>query len=92
MGVENALYAMIDKPDYMHSLVKRLTDGYLVMLDQLEEQGLLCRPQSVIHCTGAYTDELPAPGNNQEKPRTKDIWMFGLAQMFSSFARDVQGV
>ncbi len=84
MGVENALFALIEKPDYMHRLVGRMTDGYLKMLEQLEEQGLLCQPQSLIHCTGAYTDELPAPGYNPEHPRTKDLWMFGLAQMFST--------
>jgi len=84
MGVQNALYAIIDKPDYVHRLVNRVTEGYLGMLDQLEEQGLLCQPQSLIHCTGAFTDELPAPGYDPERPRTKDIWMFGLAQMFST--------
>lgn len=84
MGVEEALYALIDKPDFMHRLVGRMTDGYLAMLDQLEEQGMLCQPQSIIHCTGAYTDELPAPEYNPKRPRTKDIWMFGLAQMFAT--------
>ncbi len=84
MGVQNALYTLIDRPDYMHRLVGRVTDGYMVMLDQLEEQGLLCSQQSLIHCTGAYTDELPAPGFDPRKPRTKDLWMFGLAQMFST--------
>jgi hypothetical protein len=84
MGVEGALYALMDRPEFMHRLVGRLTDAYLVMLDQLEEQGLLCQPQSLIHCTGAYTDELPAPGYDPAKPRTKDIWMFGLAQMFAT--------
>ena len=84
MGVENALYALVDRPEFMHRLVGRMTDGYLSMLDQLEEQGLLCGPQSLIHCTGAYTDELPAPGYDPAKPRTKDLWMFGLAQMFST--------
>ena len=84
MGVEKALYALVDKPDFMHRLVARLTDAYLCMLDQLEEQGLLCEPQSLIHCTGAYTDDLPAPGYDPQKPRTKDLWMFGLAQMFST--------
>ncbi len=84
MGVENALYALVDKPEFMHCLVARLTDGYLCMLDQLEDQGLLCEPQSLIHCTGAYTDELPAPGYDPRKPRTKDLWMFGLAQMFAT--------
>ena len=84
MGVENALYALMDKPEFMHTLVNRLTEGYLSMLDQLEQQGLLCGPQSLIHCTGAYTAELPAPGYDPQKPRTKDMWMFGLAQMFAT--------
>lgn len=89
MGVENALYALADKPDFIHRLLTRLTNGYLSMLDQLEKQGLLCEPQSLIHCTGAYTDDLPAPGYDPERPRTKDIWMFGLAQMFSTVSPDM---
>jgi hypothetical protein len=84
MSVEDALYALIDRPSYMHALVGRMTGGYMSMLDQLEQQGLLCQSQSLIHCTGAWTDELPAPGYNPAKPRTKDLWTFGLAQMFST--------
>ncbi|MFO7900939.1 MAG: hypothetical protein R6V58_18010 [Planctomycetota bacterium] len=84
MGVEGALYALIDKPDYVHRLLGRMTDGYLGLLDQLEEQGLLSGPQSLIHCTGAWTDELPAPGYDPDRPRTKDQWMFGLAQMLAT--------
>lgn len=84
MGVENALYALVDQPELMHGVAGRMTDGYLAMLDQLEEQGLLCGPQSLIHCTGAYTDELPAAGYDPATPRTRDLWTFGLAQMFST--------
>jgi hypothetical protein len=84
MGVEGLLYGLIDRPEFMHRLVGRMTDGYLGMLDQLEAQGLLCGPQSLIHCTGAYTDDLPAPDYDPSRPRTKDLWMFGLAQMFST--------
>jgi len=61
-----------------------LTDCYLSLLDQLEEKGLLCGPQYLIHCTGAWTTELPAEGFNPARPRTRDIWMFGLAQMFAT--------
>jgi hypothetical protein len=89
MGVENALYAIVDRPDFMHKLVGRLTDGYLSMLDQLEQQGLLCQPQSLIHCTGAFTDDLPASGFNPDAPRTKDIWMFGLAQMLATVSPEM---
>jgi len=84
MGVQNALYALIERPEFMHRMAGRMADGYLSMLDQLEQQGLLCGSQSLIHCTGAYTDDLPAPGYDPKKPRTKDLWMFGLAQMFST--------
>jgi hypothetical protein len=84
MSVEDAIMALVDTPEYMHQLLGRMTDGYLSMLDQLETQGLLCGQQSLIHCTGAWTDELPAPGYDPAKPRTKDLWMFGLAQMLST--------
>jgi len=84
MSVQDVVYALADKPDYMHRLVGRLTDAYVSMLDQLEEQGLLCGVQSLIHCTGAWTDELPAPGFDPARPRLKDLWGMGLAQMFST--------
>jgi hypothetical protein len=84
MSVEDALFAMVDRPGFMHALVGRMTDGYLSMLDQLEEQGLLCGPQSLIHCTGAWSDELPAQGYDPDRPRTKDLWVAGLAQMLDT--------
>ena len=84
MGVEGALYGLVDNPEMMHSMAERIASGYMSMLDQLEAEGLLCHSQSLIHCTGAFTDELPAPFFDSAKPRTQDIWMFGLAQMFST--------
>jgi hypothetical protein len=84
MGVEAALYAVIDQPEMMHAVVKRMVDGYLTLIDQAEAEGLLAGPQSLIHCTGAWTDDLPAPGYDPQKPRAKDMWTFGMAQMFST--------
>jgi len=89
MGVENALFALVDRPEFMHALLGRMTDGYLSMLDQLERKGLLCGPQSLIHCTGAFVRELPAPGYDAARPRTKDLWMYGLAQMLSTVSPDM---
>jgi len=84
MGVEGALYAMIDRPDFMAELVRRVVNGHLCMLDQMEALGVLCGPQPTVHCTGAYTDDLPAPGYDPARPRTRDLWMFSMAQMFST--------
>jgi len=89
MSVEGALYALIDQPEMMRALVDRVVAAYATMLDQLEAQGLLCHSQTMIHCTGAQSDELPAPGFDPAKPRAKDIWAFGLAQMFSTVSPEM---
>jgi hypothetical protein len=81
-GVENTLLDVAVRPEFMHAIMARVTDASLAMLDQLEEQGLLGWGQSRIHCTGAYTDELPAPGFDPQRPRAKDLWTFAMAQIF----------
>jgi len=86
MGVENVMYALIEQPEMLHTMVKRMVDGYISMLDQLEEQNLLTIPQATIHCTGAWTDELPQKNHDPARIVTKDLWMFGLAQVFGSIS------
>ena len=88
-GVENALYALVDEPEFVHRLVARMVWSYTGMLDQLEAQGLLPAHQTLVHCTGAYADELPKLGFDPAKPRTRDIWTFGLAQMFSTVSAEM---
>lgn len=83
-GAENILIDMADRPDFMHRTISRVTDVALELVNLAEARGLLVQRLSRIHCTGAYTDELPAPGFNPLKPRAKDLWTFGMAQIFSS--------
>jgi len=83
-GAENILWDLADRPEFLHRIMSRLTDAHLSMLDQLEEQGLLGYGQATIHCSGAYTDELPAPGFDPGHPRAKDLWTAGMAQIFST--------
>ena len=86
-GVENVLRDLIERPKFLHGIISRLTDAQLSMLDQLEEKGLLGREQGTIHCTGAYTDELPAAGYDPERVRAKDLWTCGMAQIFSAVSK-----
>ncbi len=81
---EHAVLDLIDRPEFTHALMARLTEAHLSMLDQLEEQGLLPSHQQTVHCTGAWTDELPAPGFDPKRPRAKDLWTNGQAQIFST--------
>ncbi|MCX6030505.1 MAG: hypothetical protein NT169_14560 [Chloroflexi bacterium] len=83
-GAENVLYDLADRPEFMHRIISRLTDAYLARLDDLEEKRLLAYGQGRVHCTGAYTDELPAAGFDPRRPRAKDTWTYGMAQIFSS--------
>ena len=83
-GVEESLFDLLDRPEFIHSIMSRLTDAQLSMLDQLEEQGLLGFGQGTIHCSGAHTDELPASGFDPRHPRAKDLWTCGMAQIFST--------
>ena len=83
-GVQSIILELVDRPEFVHRLVARFTEAQLTMLDQLEEQGLLGFGQERIHCTGAYTDELPAAGFDPQRPRAQDIWTCGQAQIFST--------
>ena len=83
-GVEASLYDLVDRPDFVHSMVGRLTVCYHALLDQLETKGLLGHPMSTVHCTGAFADELPAEGYDPNHVRAKDLWTFGMAQIFVS--------
>jgi len=84
MSVEGALYAMIDTPELVHKVLAKMVAFYRSSLEQCEALGVLPRAQHTIHCTGAYTDELPADGYDPDRPRVKDLWCFTMAQMFSS--------
>jgi hypothetical protein len=81
---EHAILDLVDRPEFVHRMMSRLTEVHLSLLDQLEAQGLLGVGQRLIHCTGAYADELPAPGYDPAHVRPQDLWTYGMAQMFST--------
>ena len=83
-GVDAILYDLVDRPDHLHRIMSRLTDAYLGMLDDMEANGLLGSGQATIHCTPAYTEELPHPGFDPAKPRAEDLWTMGMAQILTS--------
>jgi len=83
-GAQNVLFDLVDRPEHMHRIASRYVGAKLAMLDQLETKGLLGHGQPRIHCTGAHTDELPAPGFESARPRAKDNWTYGMAQILGS--------
>lgn len=88
-GVTELFYDMLDRPEFIHDTVRRLTDIQKSALLQYEALGLLEGKQHSIHCTGAFTDELPQELPEGTPVRAKDVWAFGLAQMFSSCSKEM---
>lgn len=80
-GFDNLFDDIVDRPEFIHKTVDRIVNTYLSTLDFLEKNGWLMQQKQVVHCTGAWTDELPKPGYNPEKPRTIDCWTYGMAQI-----------
>jgi hypothetical protein len=83
-GAEAALFDLAARPDFMHRVMDRLIETHLEMLDQIVDMGLLGHHQGRIRSTGAYTDELPAPGFDPAHPRTQDVWTSGMAQILTA--------
>ncbi len=85
-GVTEALTDMALRPEFIHALMRRLTDAFLSRMDQLQELDLLDHPhpQDRIGSGGAgYTDELPQPDHDPDHIRTIDQWGGATAQIFS---------
>ncbi len=83
-GAESVLMDLGDRPEFIHKLMKRVTAATISLLDQFERLGVMTGPQSWIHCTGAFSDELPEPSCIPGRVRAKDVWTCGMAQIFSS--------
>lgn len=80
---ERIVYDLVDRPEYIAAVIAKYVEMESGVLDQYEEYGLLEAAPSTIHCTGAFSDELPSAGYDGKKAKAKDTWTFSMAQMFS---------
>ncbi len=96
-GVTESVMDLLDRPEFMHKIISRTLESRLALLDQLEEHNLLDVGNPIIHCTGAYTDELPGYDcENCASPKSpschktlncgsaKNMWTYGAAQIFAT--------
>lgn len=85
-GVSAILYDIVDRPKFVHELIKRFTEINLSIMDQYEKLGLLDYNISNLHCTPPYVSNLPSNDYNGGKIRLKDVWIRSAAQMFSTIS------
>jgi len=96
-GVEEAIYDIIDRPEFVHKVLKRAFGAFLHTLEQYERLGLIDVGEPLIHCTGAYTDELPGfNGESEEELKKlrfsakKRLDVRGSAAVFDGVARNAR--
>jgi len=83
-SVEKILWDIVDRPEFIADTVRKFVDMTVSTIKQCEELNLLDAKLQYIHCTGAYTNDLPPAGYNETKTRAKDCWSFGMAQLFAT--------
>jgi hypothetical protein len=89
MGVENIYFDLLDRPEFLHAAMRRVTDALLSGIDDAERLSAYDDDAKTCHCSYVYSDGL-LPGFGQGKGAApKNGWAFGLAKLFSSAAPDV---
>ncbi len=86
-GVENVFIDLVDRPDFMHAVVRKISEIKMHELAQYEELGLLDGDQYTLHCTAAAVSDLP--GKIGDNVTRKNIWGRGMAQIFGSVSSEM---
>jgi hypothetical protein len=87
------LESLASRPEFMHKVIRRLTDAYLAALDQFESLGILARNDNNVRIgSGAYgyTKELPRSDYDEMNIRTEDLWGSSVSQIFGSVSPQMQ--
>ncbi len=90
-GLDQIMYDMIDRRDWVHEAMSFLAEGTHRLLDQMEAYGKLdlANEDDYVGSGGvAYTDELPSEGFDG-RVRLKDLWGFAEAQELSQVSPEM---
>lgn len=89
IGVENCYMELVDRPEFLHAILEKLTQGLICQIHQLNQLGLYDVTSGIVHCTHTYLDNLPRPGSTPDLGQTSNGWGFGQAQLFSAVSPSV---
>ena len=74
---------MVDRPEFLYKIIAAYTENWMGILTQMEELGILDNELPALHCTPAYTSDLPKTPVGEKTP-LKNVWFRSMAQMFST--------
>lgn len=89
MSIEECYYAMLDRPEFLHKLLTKMTNTVISTIEQRNKLGLAGTSANTCHCSYIYTDEFLPNVNEPVGNTSKHAWGAGLAQLFSSVSPDM---
>lgn len=89
MGVENIYMDLIDRPEFLHAVMERMTQCTLRRIEKMNELGAYDVTSNLTHCSHTFSDDLPGKNCDPEFGTTENGWAFGMAQLFTSVSPDV---
>ena len=84
LTVEGAYYEIMDRPEFIHACMERITEATIAGIKQANELQVHNDIANTCHCSYVYTDELLPDFGMGKGPISKNCWAFGLAQLFTS--------
>lgn len=82
--IDNLLFNLIDEPEFMHALVRKLTDIGIDTFRQYEELNLFNPDSTYVHSSAAASEDLRKNPVDFEHVKMSNIWGRGYAQILSS--------
>ena len=89
MGIEDAYYDIVDRPEFVHACMERVTESTIAGIKQANELQIYNDIANQCHCSYVYTDELLPDYGQGKGSVSKNGWAFGLAQLFTSVSPKV---
>lgn len=86
MGVTNCYIELMDRPEMMHALMEKLTQGLIGMIQQMNELELFDIYGNLCHCSQTFLPDMPKDGDHA---LSGNAWAFGLAQLFTAVSPDI---
>ncbi|NOY82779.1 MAG: hypothetical protein GXP31_17410 [Kiritimatiellaeota bacterium] len=86
-GIEQTFVDLIERPDWVHEALERITQGYLHSIRQMEDLGLLSPGHgNTLLGSGGYgwTDCLPQDDFDGTHVRLRDLWARAATQIFTN--------
>jgi hypothetical protein len=91
-GMDNLFIDMIERPEWLDDLMRRLWDVQIAKQRTFEREGGLVVDNTYQHNYNgglSYTDELPADGFDPAHVRLKDTWAISVAQSSVSISPEM---